>query len=234
MRFPTRLLAANAVFALLLWAGFWALVTAITVFLGVTGRLTSSAWEVAAQAPRWYALFFGVALVREFMPMYIAHGQTRRRFAVHGLITVALFAPFLAALLVISYLLEGVLYGLADWPHVLTRTHLFTSPTQVPPIFAEYLVQFAAWIPAGAFMGAAFYRFRSNGLLSVPGGAALIIIAESSIDSKFWLPIVTNRLDIGLPDLPLTPFVAGVAVFLVGLLLTWSIIRDIPLRNQFA
>ncbi len=232
MRFPTRLLAANAVFALMIWAGFWALVTAITVILGVTGRLTNSAWEVAAQAPRWYALFVGLALVREFMPMYIAHGQTRRRFAAHGAITVALFAPFMADLLVISYLLESVLYGLADWPQALARSHLFTSPTQVPLVFAEYLVEYAAWIPAGAFMGAAFYRFRGNGLLSIPVGAGLIIIAQSAIGSEVWVPVVTNRLGINLPDLPLMPLFAGTAVFIVGLLLTWSIIRDVPLRNQ--
>jgi len=233
MRFH-RLLLANGVFALLLWAGFWLLVTAVTVVLGLTGRLTQSAWEVASQLPRWYALFVGVALVREFLPMYLAHGQTRRRFAVDGAITVTLFAPFLAALLTVSYLLESVLYGLAGWPQALTRPHLFTEPTQVPLVFAEYLLEFAAWIPAGAFMGAAFYRFRGNGLLSVPVGVALIITSYATMGVQPWVPLLLDRLSFDPPDTLLTPVLGGLGVFLVGLLLTWSIIRDVPLRNHAA
>jgi len=233
MRFH-RLLLANGVFALLLWAGFWLLVTAVTVVLGLTGRLTQSAWEVASQLPRWYALFVGVALVREFLPMYLAHGQTRRRFAVDGAITVTLFAPFLAALLTVSYLLESVLYGLAGWPQALTRPHLFTEPTQVPLVFAEHLLEFAAWIPAGAFMGAAFYRFRGNGLLSVPVGVALIITSYATMGVQPWVPLLLDRLSFDPPDTLLTPVLGGLGVFLVGLLLTWSIIRDVPLRNHAA
>lgn len=234
MRFPSRLLFANVLFALMLWAGFWALVTVITVALGLAGRLTQSAWEIAAQAPRWYALFFGVSLVREFLPLYLAHGQTRRRFAVDGAITVTLFAPFLAALLAFSYLLESALYGLAGWPQALTRPHLFTEPTQVPLVFAEYLIEFAAWIPAGAFMGAAFYRFRGNGLLSVPVGVALIIVAYAAAGVEPWVPLLFDRLSFTPPDTALTPLVGGLGVFVAGLLLTWSVIRDVPLRNQSA
>jgi hypothetical protein len=143
MRFPSRLLAANMWFALLLWAGFFLVVTVIAVGVAVFGTLTRSAWEMATQLPRWYALFVGAALVREYLPLYIAHGQTRRQFGAHAAVTVTLFAPFLSALLVIGYLLERVVYGLAGWPQALNRPHLFTAPTQVPLVFAEHLLEFA-------------------------------------------------------------------------------------------
>ncbi|MGH3392096.1 MAG: hypothetical protein ACRDOO_24750, partial [Actinomadura sp.] len=121
MRFPTRLLAANTFFALLVWAGYFVVVTAITVGIAVFGTLSQSVWEQATQLPRWYALFVGVALVREYLPLYIAHGQTRRQFAAQAAVTVALLAPFLSVLLVVGYLLEKVLYGLAGWPQTLDQ-----------------------------------------------------------------------------------------------------------------
>ena len=230
-----RILLANCAFAALLWAAFWVVVTLITVVLGLMGRLTHSGWEVAAQLPRWYALFVGVALIREFMPMYIAHGRTRRRFAVDGLITVTLFAPFLAALVTLSYLLESVLYGLAGWPQALTRLHLFTEPTQLPLVFAEYLIEFAAWIPAGALMGAAFYRFRGNGLVvAIPAGALLIITSYAAMGVQPQVPFLFTWLSFDAPGTPLVTVTGGLGVFLAGLLLTWAIIRDIPLRNHVA
>ncbi|GGM68582.1 hypothetical protein GCM10010106_13320 [Thermopolyspora flexuosa] len=233
-----RILLANCAFAALLWAAFWVVVTLITVVLGLMGRLTHSAWEVAAQLPRWYALFVGVALVREYLPLYVAHGRTRRQFGVEGAITIVLFAPFLSALLVLSYLLESVLYGVAGWPHVLERAHMFTEPTQVPLVFAEYLIELLAWTTAGAFMGAAFYRFGGGGLLSVPVGVLMIAFAHAAMGVEPWGPFllgwlkILGRITLDLPDTPLMPLAGGAGVLVVGLLLTWAIIRDMPLRNQ--
>lgn len=235
-----RILLANCAFAFLVWVAFWALVTAITVVLGLTGRLTQSAWEVAAHLANWYALFVGVALIHEYMPLYLGHGRTRRQFAAEGAVTIALFAPFLAALLVISFLLESVLYGMADWPHALGRAHMFTEPTQVPLVFAEYLIELLAWTTAGAFMGAAFYRFRGNGILSIPVGVAMIAFAHGAMGVDPWGQFlvgwlrVLDRFRFDLPDTAWMPAVGGAGVFLIGLLLTWPIIRDVPLRNQTA
>jgi hypothetical protein len=77
----------------------------ITVIIAVSGNLTQSVWEQAIQVIRWYSLFVGVTLVREHLPLYIAHGQTRRQFGAQATVTVALFAPFLSVLLVVGYLL---------------------------------------------------------------------------------------------------------------------------------
>ncbi|MFC4585813.1 hypothetical protein [Sphaerisporangium corydalis] len=237
MRFPSRLLAANMAFALLLWAALVVLVAVVGAVIAINGSLTESAWEKAAQVPRWYALFVGVALVREYLPMYIAHGQTRRQFGAQGAVTVALFAPFLALLLVLGYLLETGIYALAGLEQALGQVHLFTDPGQLPVVFTEYLVEFLAWIVAGAFMGAGFYRWREGGVFTIPVGVGLVLLAESTVGPGLRLPFLLGRLGrLGL-DLPKSPAVAlaiGLAVLLAGLALTWSIIRDVPLRNRWS
>jgi hypothetical protein len=232
VRFPSRLLASNMWFALMLWLGFFLFVTVITVIIAVSGNLTQSAWEQGIQLIRWYALFVGVTLVREFLPMYIAHGQTRRQFGAQAAVTIALFAPFLSVLLVAGYLLEAVLYNLAGWPQVLGRPHLFTEPTQVPLVFVEYLVDSLTWIVAGAFMGSAFYRWRGGGLLTIPIGIGLIVLASSAVGTEMRLPFFRDSLSLDLPSSPATALGVALGIFLLGLALTWSIIRDVPLRNS--
>lgn len=232
MRFPRRLLAANMWIALMLWAGFAVVVTAITVGIAVFGTLTHSVWEPAVQVARWYSLFAGVTLVREFLPLYIAHGQTRRRFGAHATVTVALFAPFLSVLLVAGYLLEKVVYGLAGRPQALERAHLFTEPGQVPLVFVEYLVEFVAWIAAGTFIGAGFYRWGGGGLLTIPVGVGLVVLAHGAVGAGLRLPFVGGGLDLDLPESPALALGVGLGVFLLGLAVTWAVIRDVPLRNK--
>ncbi|MBG0815940.1 hypothetical protein [Planomonospora sp. ID82291] len=235
MRFPTRLLAAHSYFALLLFAAYVAVVVVIAVGVDVFGTLNRSAWEAAVQLPRWYALFVGVSLVREYLPLYIAHGQTRRQFGVQAAVTVALFAPFLSALITVGYLLERAVYGLVGRPQVIDRVHLFTEPTQVPLVFAEYLVEFVAWIVVGAFIMAGFYRWQGGGLPLIPVGIGLWILVEGAIGKELRLPLIGDRLSALSPDLPQSAGLAlgvGLGIFVFGLALTWVIIRNAPLRNR--
>ncbi|GAA3805362.1 hypothetical protein GCM10022226_26640 [Sphaerisporangium flaviroseum] len=235
MRFPSRLLLANMVFALMLWAGFFVLVVAVTVGIAVFGTLNESVWEKAVQVTRWYALFVGVALVREFLPMYIAHGQTRRQFGAQAAVTVALFAPFLSALMAVGYLLETVLYNLAGRPQALGRAHLYAEPTQVPLVLIEYLVEFLAWIVAGALVGAGFYRWQGGGLLTIPIGVGLVVLAEGAIGTELRLPFLGSLpLRVDLPQSLALTLGTGLGTFLLGLLLVWAVIRDVPLRNRLS
>ncbi|GIH92321.1 hypothetical protein ACFFMN_04800 [Planobispora siamensis] len=234
MRFPSRLLAANLFFAGMVWAAFYVVTTLITVAIAVFGTLTHSVWEGATQVPRWFALFVGVAMIREFLPLYIAHGQTRRQFGAQAAVTIALYAPALSALLVLGYLLETLLYNVAGWPQELARAHLFASPTDVPLVFLEYLVEFLAWIVAGTFMAAAFYRWQGGGLLSIPPGVGLILLGEAAIGTELQLPFIQIPLDVTSTPAVLTALAGGIGCFLLGLAMTWSIIRDVPLRNRLA
>jgi hypothetical protein len=232
MKFPSRLLVANMTYALMLWAGFLALVAAVTAVIAILGTLDQSIWEQATQVVRWYGLFVGVALVWEFMPLYLAHGRTRRQFGGHAAITATLFAPFLSALIVIGYLIEAGLYRLAGLPQSLIRPHLFTAPTQVPMVFAEHTLAGLTWIAVGAFAAAAFYRWRGGGVLSVPVGVALVALAESALGSGLRLPLIWDHIEMDLSPLPAAAVGITLGAYLVGLILTWGLIRDVPLRNK--
>ncbi|GAA2895574.1 hypothetical protein GCM10010517_60370 [Streptosporangium fragile] len=230
MRFPTRLLVNNLVFAFLVWVAFCVVVALVAAVVALFGSLTQSAWEAAAQLPRWFALFVGVGLVREYLPMYIALGQTRRQFGTQAAVTAALYAPFLAALMTVGYLLESVLYGWADLSQRLGRVHLFTEPTQVPVVFLEHLIEFLAWLVAGGFMAAAFYRWQGGGILSVPLGVGLILLGGVALGTELSLPFI-RRIAFSDPGSLTVTVGIGLGVFLLGLALTWAIIRDVPLRN---
>jgi hypothetical protein len=234
MKFPSRLLGSQLWLAGLIWIGFVVVVALIATGVAIFGTLEGSAWEVAAQFPRWYALFIGVALMREFLPLYIAHGQTRREFGAQAAVTVSLFAAFLAVLLVAGYLLESLIYRMADLDPSLSRTHLFAEPTQVHLVFLEYLIRFLTWTVAGALMGAAFYRWEGGGLLSLPVGVAMILVGEEAVGFEPLPRFIGRITDINLdiPDSMGFTLGAGFGVFVLGLALTWLIIRDTPLRNK--
>ncbi|MER5644296.1 hypothetical protein [Streptosporangium sp. NPDC002524] len=234
MRFPTRLLGAPLIYTALLWAGFYVLVVLLTVGVAMFGTLRISTWEVATQIPRWLALFLGVSLMREFLPLYIAHGQTRRQFGAQAAVTVVLYAPAFSALITLGYLLEALLYNLLDRPQTLMNAHLFSSPTQVPLIFTEYLVQGLAWMVAGALMGAAFYRWQAGGMLSLPFGVALVVLGESAIGGNLRLPFFSSTLGLPLTPGVATALAAGLGCLLLGLAMTWPLIRDVPLRNRIS
>jgi hypothetical protein len=240
MRFPSRLLAANVWFGLMLWAGFLAVVAAVGAVIEIAGALTQSVWEQAAEVPRWYGLFFGIALVREFLPLYVAHGQTRRQFGGHAGITATLFAPYLSALIVVGYLLETGVYRLAGLPQALHRVHMFAAPTQVPLVFAEYALEALTWIAAGTFIGAAIYRWGVGGALTIPVGIAMVLSAESVIGSELQLLFIWDSAGLDWAGGGLGPRSPAIIVgtvlgtYLLGLLLSWSLVRDMPLRNNRA
>ncbi|WP_214103738.1 hypothetical protein [Acrocarpospora catenulata] len=236
MKFPTRLLAANMVFAILLWVGFLLLVGAITAGIAVFGQVSGSVWDPASQLARFYALFTGVALAREYLPMYIAHGQTRRQFGAQAAVTITLFAPFLSVLITLGYLLENVLHGVAGWPQGISRDHLFGSTSEIGLIFAEYAIEFLVWTVAGALMGAGFYRWEGGGVVTIPVGIAMVLVSSGALGTDLRIPFLfltmLNRLRLDLQEsLPLG-LAVGLGTFAVGLALAWAIIRDVPLRNR--
>jgi hypothetical protein len=229
--FPGRLLAANGMFALLIYVPFLVVIAAVAVGLAVFGDLSASVWEQAIQLIRWYMLFIGVYLIRTFMPVYIVHGQTRRGFAVHAVIFMLAFAPLTAGLVVLGYLLESGLYSLGGWPHALQDDHLFSSPGQVPLVLAEYWAQFLVWLGVGALLGAAFYRLSVGGVLLIPVAIALALPVQSATGKAEWLPFFGGlRFDPFTPSAGLAAATA-LGAFVLALGLLWAFLRDMPIKN---
>ncbi|GAA0915071.1 hypothetical protein [Nonomuraea longicatena] len=232
MRFPSRLLAATTVIFLASWAAFTVVLVAVTLAVHFFGDLTHSAWEAAATVPRWYMVINGAMLIHSFLPLYIAHGQTRRQFGAQAAVAALVFVPLVSVAMTLGYLLESGLYALLDRPQVLRQSHLFTEPSQVHLVLLEYVVEYLACFAAGMFMGAGFYRWSAGGLLTIPFGVGLIVLGLSAAGSDFSLPLSSFALGLDLPRGPGFAALTAVVAFSVGLALTWGVIRDVPLRNK--
>lgn len=232
--FPRDMLRGLGVHALILWVIFaigYAVLLAVVAYIRPT---EISGWDVAAtQTVRWYVLLVGVHIAHELLPLHIAHGKTRRDFAIEGAIFLVCFAGLVAALVTLGYALEAGLYRIIDWPQEIGGNHLFTSATQFPWIFAEFWARFIIWGLAGAFIGAGFYRGDRF------GGAAILLALLAAVPESIAfggdlgpLTSVIERL-FGTLSVPLPAAITliGVsALFLVWV--SWWMIRDIPLRNQ--
>ncbi|WP_283135790.1 hypothetical protein [Rhizohabitans arisaemae] len=231
MRFPSRILGGNAVFALIGAAALLTICAGAVAVITAFGNTPDSAWEKAAQAVNWYSLMVGISLAQSYLPVYLAHGQTRRRFGAQAAVAIGVFGPLLAALVTAGYLIESGIYRLIGWSQVLTRPHVFDEATQVPLVFLEYLIEFLAWLTAGAFIGSGFYRWGLGGLLTIPVAVGLVVLAEGAIGTELRLPILPHAIGVDVPQSLGTTLGVGLGTFLVGLALTWLIIRDIPVRN---
>jgi hypothetical protein len=233
-------LATDIAGAAFLWV-FFAL--GVAVLCGVVSLITTvriSAWEQAAQIPRWFAGGMGVYMTWFYLPLYIAHGYTRREFAVQIPVVIAAFATTLAALMTVGYLIETFAYRMAGWTQALTRTHLFAAPDQVPLVFSEFWLVFLVWTLAGLLVGAGFYRNGGLGLLTIPIGLTMLGVVEYAVGDGIgpmpfgFLRGLLRPLSTIDPGSLLTVALLTAAVLAVGTALTWAIIRDLPVRSKAA
>ena len=224
----------DAAGVVLIWAGFLLAVLALEFSVSMVRSIEISGWGVATQLARWFAGAMGVYTTAFYLPLYIAHGYTRREIFRQMLPAGAITALLLAALTVVGFGIERMVYGWAGWPQVLSQEHLFTTPTDYPLIFVEFLVIFAVWVSAGALGGAGFYRHPVSGVLIVPVVAVMVGVAEGLTNPGF-LAGVTSLLGLaggeGSPTVVGAGAVCAVAVGL-SLALTWLLVRDVPVRPQ--
>ncbi len=106
-----------------------------------------SGWEIASQPPRWFVAAMGVYLTAVYLPLYIAHGFTRRESARQLAVAAAGTVVLLAALMTLGYAIERVVYRRAGWPQVLLQSHLFDHPNDDPLILLEFLLLFTVASP---------------------------------------------------------------------------------------
>jgi hypothetical protein len=85
-------------FLLLCWAVFAAAVVALTFALDLRVDLDRSVWDPAVSVARWFALGYGVYLVNRLLPVFVAHGRTRREFAASIAVFMVAASAMVAAL----------------------------------------------------------------------------------------------------------------------------------------
>jgi hypothetical protein len=214
----------------LLWLGLFAFGLAVTAGVAIWGEIESSVWEKAGGVVRFAAAFMVAWLVYTYLPIYVAHGVTRREFMQKLTVFTVAFSALLGALSMLGYLLEGLVYEVADWPHELTDEHSFDSTSELGTILVTHCLAFLVWATIGAIVGAAIYRHDDGwGLVALPVCIVLMIPAGFAIGST-ELP-----LDRVFEDRTVDVLWAVVLCVLgagAGLRVAWGLIREIPIRSN--
>lgn len=230
------LLKGHIALGSLLWAGL-VLVT-IVIAAGVdrfteAGGRPGSIWEHSSQIAPWYVGGVSWYIAYHVVPTLIAHGRTRRDTAIEGLTFMVVFAAVAAVLVAAGYLIEHVVHGIAGWPRELSGDQVFDSHLDVLLIVVQYWLISVVWAAAGAFVGAAFYRYHDSGWFAL-FPASILVGLTGILTNGFWgpvgyvvdrfLPVETPSLLLGIPT--------AIACSLIALGVTWPILQDLPLRNR--
>lgn len=221
---------------LLAWAGF-ALFVFVLVFAvaWLRGPIEISGWETGSQLPRWFAGALGAYATSVHLPLYVAHGYTRREVARQTPLAALVTVLLLAALMTAGYGLERLVYSLAGWSQDLLQPHLFSTPDAYGLVFVEFVLLFAVWSSAGALAGAGFYRSPGHGALVLPLALLLVGAAELVLSPGFFEVVTAFFGFLGFePEGVSVGAAAAVSggCIVVGLALTWLLVRDMPLRPR--
>ena len=96
------------------------------------------------------------------LPLYVAHGHTRRELLRQAPLAAGVSVLVLAAGMTLGYGLERLVYSAAGRRRRSSRSTLFETPDTYGPIFLEFVLLFSVWTSAGAMVGAASaWRSRS-------------------------------------------------------------------------
>jgi hypothetical protein len=217
-------------FLVLCWAVFAAAVLIVTFGIDLRTTITRSVWDPAVMVVRWFALGYGVYFVYRMLPVYVAHGRTRREFLRAMAVFVPVAAALVASLLTLGLALEGVLYRVMGWPHRVGPERLFDAPDQLPLILGTYWAMLVIWGTIGLLLGAGFYRAGGNELVVLALALVMVVVTGYGIGFS-GLPFVGAVVDVA--DLPLAGTAAlCLAGLLPGAAVTWALVRDIPIRNR--
>ena len=220
------------------WIPFVLFVALVIGLVAYFGEIRTSGWEKATQLPRWYAGAIGVYMTALYLPIYIAHGRTRREFLRQAPVAILVTTTVLAMLMAIGFAIEYVAYRMAGWPQTLSSTHLFESPTEFGLVFLEFWLAFVVWMVAGTFLGASFYRDPMLGFLMLPVALLAVTLVEGSLGGNATvsaLPPLLSLFDI-IPQSGTVGRALATAAgcSAAGWLITWLVVRDLPVRTKAA
>jgi hypothetical protein len=233
-RHRIRMDGAGIVF---LWVPFVLIVGLVIGAAAYFGEISISGWETASQIPRWYAGAIGIYMTALYLPVYIAHGRTRTEFLRQAPAAIAVVTTILAGFMTAGYAIEYAAYRAAGWPQTLTSTHLFESPTEFGLVFVEFWLAFAAWMVAGTFLGASFYRNPVLGFPMIPVALLMVALVEGSLGGN--ASVSALPLQQVLPAIPQSGSVGraiavGAGCSAIGWVITWLVARDLPLKTKAA
>jgi hypothetical protein len=221
------------------WVG-WA-AAGLPVVFGAAGAVTyrfgtirHSVWEDASTPAAWFLFAAGVLTVPVLLPVFVAHGITRRTFAVAGGLLVAGASVLGAAYLAACYLAERAVFAAAGRSPELQGTHLFSDTGQVQLVLAESALLLAGYQLAGWLVGIGYYRLGGlRGTLALPLTLLPLIGVESALNAAAQWPWQVVDL-LSLRDAAGVPVALGLglAVVAVSLLAVRRLTGTIPIRPR--
>lgn len=231
LRVPPMVSDQSWLLAMLAGAAF--IVAMVIVFVTNFFRdIEISAWEVVGSIAPWYVAVMAGWITFTLAPMYVAHGKTRQFVFREWLTTGAFMTVIGAVLMTLGYLLEHMIYNIANFAGRTSPENFFDSATDVPMMMLQYLLHFAVWFVLGGFVGISLYKSDDVGWISIPIAIALAAAAGTlGYSSSGFMGIVRRVIPaIDVDSLWLqVPILLAVLVF--GVLITRKILSDISLRN---
>jgi hypothetical protein len=216
------------------WLAVGVVVSGITVTVGTfsDGRLTESLWEDAAAGWQpWLVLGAGVATTSTFAPMLIGNGVTRARLSASVTVTMVVLAVVGSAFVAAGYLVEGVVFRLNDWSHVLGGGGRTIGTQMLAGVAARHVLTLGAYFVSGWLIGVGFYRFgRNAGIALIPPSLVpaalvelLLLDGGAGVTSATLDDVSGPPLAVGAPA---SAAVVGVAALVAG-----RYMRDLALRE---
>ncbi|MEI8411289.1 MULTISPECIES: hypothetical protein [unclassified Kribbella] len=214
--------------------GYWVVMlvsfTAIGIgFRLVTGGIDHSMWDYGTQSPKYFSMAMGITLPVAYFNVIIAQGTTRRMFSVAASIYLLGAASATAALWVLVYQAEHLIFSSQGWSQALENPHLFTDTSQRGLIFAEFFLLILAHEAAGWLLGITFYRFGFwRGVVLLPFALIPAAAAEFLLIAQ-WLADALDSLGYQRP--PLAVAVPSILVVsAVGLYVGYLLLRPMALK----
>jgi hypothetical protein len=223
----------------LVWAGLVLGFLAVNLAANATfGTVDHSLWNAGVNFTRYLFDLAGVMVMVASLPMYLAYGITRREL-VAGAVPAGLVLALAAALAVtLVFALEGLVYDVADWPHVLDGAseswHLYDRPDQYGAILLEWFAVYGTHILTGMLIGASFLRWgAAGGALLLPLSALPALGTEVVLRVGGLGPPVRDALDVTPPPTAVGLLAAATLAVAAGAALR-GLTRDLAVETHRA
>lgn len=211
---------------------FAMVVTGVVSVAGITIR--SSGWGIVTQIARWYAGGVGIYTMAVYLPMFIAHGYTRRAYLAQLPIYTVAISALIAGLVTVGFLVESWVYDALGWTQQLTGSRLFSSADDLGLIALQFMVLVVIFMLGGALAGAAFYRATWLGMVMLPPLIGVVMLTDAMFgvnDTQVLAQLVEDLGIIG--EASQVTGVLGMSVLLAAILAAgvWGLARHLPMRN---
>jgi len=216
---------------------YWVIVVVAFALIGAAYAFFSrnvelSVWDWATQSPKYFLLAMGTILTAAYLPVFVAHGVTRRTFALMATVWVLLVTVSAGVIMALGYLVEGFVYDAAGWPQALTSPHLYDSAGESVLIFTEFALLTLGHMVTGWLIGTGYYRWGWwwGTAFMVPALLPAVVV-ELALSTSWIGELIETVFDYSPP-----PLGFGVMISLcgaaAGLVATFTLVRTTPLRSK--